>query len=86
MTKHEDASMTTEIHLEDKLVKQGLALTGLNRPQELVELALQELVARRAPGTTENRGTDRRPGSARGKLRILSDDDEHLEDFGDLMV
>lgn len=27
----------------------------------------------------------RRPGSARGKLRILVEDDEHLDDFRDFM-
>lgn len=27
----------------------------------------------------------RRPGSAKGKLTILSDDDEHLEDFKEYM-
>lgn len=27
----------------------------------------------------------RRPGSAKGKLRILADDDEHLADFRDYM-
>lgn len=29
--------------------------------------------------------TRRRPGSAKGKLTILSDDDEHLMDFQDYM-
>lgn len=82
--------MTTEVHLEDRLIKQGLALTGLNQPQELVELALQELVARRAgksgaDNATGEQAPRRRPGSARGKLRILSEDDNHLADFGDYM-
>ena len=29
--------------------------------------------------------TPRRPGSAKGKLVILTEDDEHLEDFKDYM-
>ena len=27
----------------------------------------------------------RQPGSAKGKLRIVADDDEHLADFGDYL-
>ena len=82
--------MTTEVHLDDKLVRQGLALTGLNRPEELAELALQELVARRAAtaggaDARDEQAAGRQPGSARGKLRVLSDDDDHLADFGDYM-
>ena len=28
---------------------------------------------------------DRRPGSAKGRLRIIAEDDEHLADFADYM-
>jgi Arc/MetJ family transcription regulator len=77
--------MTTEVHLEDRLVEQALAATGLSGPQELVELALRELLARRAQGAPAGHGSARRPGSARGRLHIVSEDDEHLEDFRDYM-
>jgi hypothetical protein len=81
--------MNTQVHLEDQLVEQGLALTGLAHPEELVDLALRELVARRtrearaAPVLSAKAG--RQPGSAKGKLRVLEDDDAHLEDFRDYM-
>lgn len=77
--------MTTQVQLEDNLVEQGLAVTGLARPQELVELALRELVARRARDKAQPSKAERRPGSARGKLRVLSEDDDHLDDFQDYM-
>jgi hypothetical protein len=81
--------MNTQVHLEDKLVEQGLALTGLAHPEELVDLALRELVARRAgearPAPASLAKGGRQPGSAKGKLRVLEDDDAHLDDFRDYM-
>jgi len=32
-----------------------------------------------------NVAAPRKPGSARGKLNVLAEDDEHLEDFKDFM-
>ena len=39
--------MRTNIVLDDELVQQGLALTGMRTKRELVHLALSELVRRR---------------------------------------
>ena len=36
-------------------------------------------------GTEAAAAAPREPGSARGKLTIVDDDDEHLRDFGDYM-
>lgn len=81
--------MKTKLTLNENLIAQGLAMTGLKQPQKLIDLALRELIARRtsASGAGDAKGTlsGRQPGSARGKLRILSEDDEHLAEFGDCM-
>ncbi|MBK1707043.1 type II toxin-antitoxin system VapB family antitoxin [Halochromatium glycolicum] len=73
--------MTTEIPVEDRLLRQGLTLTGLEQPQEVVELALRELVERRMQRPEHSGRPPRRPGSAKGKLRVLEEDQAHLEDF-----
>jgi hypothetical protein len=39
----------------------------------------------RLVGQAPGRPQARRPGSARGKLRILVEDDQHLDDFRDFM-
>ena len=39
--------MRTNIVLDDKLVAQGMRLTGLNTRRALVDLALKELIRRR---------------------------------------
>jgi Arc/MetJ family transcription regulator len=41
--------MKTNIELDEQLVKQGLAITGLKTEKELVDFALAELVKRNTP-------------------------------------
>ena len=38
------------------------------------------------PATSTTTPARRRPGSAKGRLSILRDDDEHLKDFSDYMA
>jgi prevent-host-death family protein len=58
----------------DKLIPgEELIITRNNQP-------VAKLVGQRRPVRTP-----RRPGSAKGKLVILAENDEHLEDFKDYM-
>lgn len=48
LTRHRmEAKMRTNIVLDDELVEEGFALTGLGTKRELVHMALDELVRRR---------------------------------------
>jgi antitoxin (DNA-binding transcriptional repressor) of toxin-antitoxin stability system len=58
-----------------KLIASGDEVVITDHDQPVARLVSQ------APG----RPQARRPGSARGKLRILVEDDEHLDDFRDFM-
>ncbi|MCK2097554.1 DUF2281 domain-containing protein [Thauera aromatica] len=51
---------------------------------DFIEFLEQRANSKRARDATVSTAA-REPGSARGKLEIIADDDEHLRDFGDYM-
>lgn len=55
-----------------------------HRKTEVIIWPLEEQGLSVEPGSEGDSGK-RRPGSACGKLDIISDDDEHLDDFKDAM-
>jgi len=58
--------MRTNVELDDELVKEGFALTGVRTKRELVHLALQELVRQRRKRDLTDLA---------GKVRLRSDFD-----------
>ena len=54
-------------------------------PGEVVQIVLGDKVVAHLTGERDIPRTIRQPGSAVGTLKILADDDEHLQDFRDYM-
>lgn len=78
--------MSTPIHisLEEVQAKLPEIVRGLREGDEVVIIEGKRTVARLLGPSPAKRGP-RKPGSARGKLTVLAEDDEHLKDFGDYM-
>lgn len=74
----------TTVSIEEAKGKLLELIHALRPGDELVITENQKPVARLLPEAEHGR-TPRRRGSARGKLTILSDDDDHLEDFKEYM-
>ena len=55
------------------------------RPGEGVQIVLGDRVVGRLMADGETVRTPRQPGSAIGTLKILAEDDEHLQDFAQYM-
>ena len=51
------------------------------KPGEELLITKQDKLIARLTAESSKRCKPRKPGSAVGKLRIIEDDDEHLEDF-----
>lgn len=76
--------MVVEISLEQAQQRLPELVKGLGRGDEIVITDHDRPVARLSQPLPKPRRR-RTPGSAKGRLRILVDDDTHLEDFGDYM-
>lgn len=60
-------------------------ITRLNPGDEIVLVDGDKPVARVTPLDAEEQARTRVLGSAKGKLQILAEDDEHLADFAEYM-
>lgn len=77
-------STPVQISLEEVQSKLRDIIHGLGEGDEIVIVEGRQTVARLlGPSPTKHRS--RRPGSARGKLTVLTEDEQHLKDFGDYM-
>lgn len=77
-------STSTQLSLDEVQAKLLEIVQGLGEGDEVVIVEGKRPVARLlGPLPTKHRS--RTPGSARGRLTILVEDDEHLKDFGDYM-
>ena len=84
--------MQTTINLDENLLGEARRVTGVSEQTALIHAGLRALIgsedARRIgciAGTPNLQKPVRQPGSARGLLKILSEDKEHLVDFQDYM-
>ena len=75
-------STPIQISLEEVQSKLPEIVHGLGQGDEIVITEGKQAVARLL-GPTRAARRPRKPGSARGKLQVLAEDDEHLKDFGD---
>jgi len=85
--------MQTTINLDEDLLGEAQRITGVSEQTTLIHAGLWALIgsedARRIgciAGTPNPLKPVRQPGSARGLLKIISEDDEHLVDFQDYMA
>jgi prevent-host-death family protein len=76
--------MTATVTVEEAQAQLAELIARLVPGEEIIitkgEQPVAKLIGQQAVGRQP-----RRPGSARGKLIILTEDDEHLEDFKDYM-
>jgi antitoxin (DNA-binding transcriptional repressor) of toxin-antitoxin stability system len=79
----QEQPMTT-ITIEDAQAKLPELIGGLSKGDELVITQEGRIVAR-IVGERLERREPRVPGLAKGMLTIVSDDDDHLEDFAEYM-
>jgi len=70
-----------QISLDEVQAKLPEIVHGLGEGDEVVIVEGKRMVARLL-GPSPAKLRSRRPGSARGKLTVLTEDDEHLTDFG----
>lgn len=74
----------SSITIEEAQARLPALIAGL-KPGEIMVITQQERpVAQLVGGVTSPPGP-RRPGSARGKLLVICEDDEHLRDFQEYM-
>jgi len=76
--------MSAVISIEEAQAHLAELIAGLQPGEELVITQNEQPVARLIAQGREAR-QPRKPGSAKGKLVILADDDEHLQDFKEYM-
>jgi antitoxin (DNA-binding transcriptional repressor) of toxin-antitoxin stability system len=76
--------MSAVVSIEEAQAHLAELIAGLQPGEELVITQNEQPIARLI---AQVRGTSqpRQPGSAKGKLVILADDDEHLQDFKEYM-
>jgi antitoxin (DNA-binding transcriptional repressor) of toxin-antitoxin stability system len=72
------------VTLEDAQTHLSELIAKLQPGEEVQIMSGQQIVAR-IIGTTTATRQPRRPGSAIGTLKILADDEEHLQDFQNYM-
>ncbi len=77
--------MTIQISIKEAQAKLPELIKQLAAEHEVVITQAQRPIARLV-GPKKTHRQPRKPGSAKGKLRILEDDDEHLKDFEDYMA
>lgn len=74
----------TTVTIEEAQAKLPELIEHLAQGEELVITRNQQPIARLLAETQPER-KPRKAGSAKGMLTILSDDDEHLDDFAEYM-
>ena len=72
--------MSTTVTLEEAKAHLAELVARLVPGEEVVITQAKQPVAKLI-GQREGRRQPRQPGSAKGKLRLLSEDEEHLKDF-----
>jgi len=77
--------MSAVISIEEAQARLAELIASLQPGEELVITQNERPVARLIAQSREAR-QPRKPGSAKGKLVILADDDDHLEDFKEYML
>ncbi len=77
-------STSIQISIEDAQAKFPEIVHRLGVGDEIVIVEGRRAVARLLGPAVSTRGP-RQPGSAKGKLTVLVEDDEHLSDFRDYM-
>lgn len=84
--------MQTTVNLDDELLGEAQRVTGVKEETTLIHAGLRALIhsedAQRLAslvGIQNHSNPVRQPGSARGLLTILVEDDEHLVDFQEHM-
>jgi antitoxin (DNA-binding transcriptional repressor) of toxin-antitoxin stability system len=77
-------STPIRLSLEEVQAKLPEIVHGLGKGDEVVIVEGRRTVARLLGPSGAGRRT-RQPGSARGKLTVLTEDEEHLSDFRDYM-
>jgi antitoxin (DNA-binding transcriptional repressor) of toxin-antitoxin stability system len=73
-------STSIQISLDEVQAKLPEIVHGLGEGDEVVIVDGKRPVARLL-GPVPTKRRSRTPGSARGRLTVLADDDEHLDDF-----
>lgn len=76
--------MSAVVSIEEAQAHLAELIAGLQPGEELVITQNEQPVARLIVQSRESQ-QPRRPGSAKDKLVILADDDEHLRDFKEYM-
>jgi antitoxin (DNA-binding transcriptional repressor) of toxin-antitoxin stability system len=74
----------TQVPLEEAQLRLSELIAGL-MPGEELQITLDDQPVARLVAESPRRRKPRQPGSAVGRLVIVSDDEEHLEDFKDYM-
>ena len=74
----------TTVTLEDAQANLPALISKLRPGEEIVILERERPIARLLAAASEEQ-PGRRPGSAKGKLTIVEDDDSHLADFQEYM-
>ena len=76
--------MSAVISIEEAQAHLAELIAGLQPGEELVITQNEQPVARLIAQGRETR-QPRKPGSAKGKLVVLADDEDHLKDFEEYM-
>jgi antitoxin (DNA-binding transcriptional repressor) of toxin-antitoxin stability system len=75
--------MSVTVTLEEAKSRLGELIEKLAPGEEILIVREKELVAKLVSGKPARK--PRQPGSGKGMLTIVSEDDEHLEDFKEYM-
>ncbi len=75
--------MSTTVTLEEAKVRLAELIEHLSPGDEIIITREQQPVAKLVSSRPARK--PRQPGSGKGMLTIISDDDEHLEDFQEYM-
>jgi antitoxin (DNA-binding transcriptional repressor) of toxin-antitoxin stability system len=79
-----EAPLVTQVSLEEAQSRLSELIAGL-RPGEELQITRNDQPVARLVAESPRRRAPRQPGSAVGRLVIVSDDEDHLEDFKDYM-
>ena len=75
--------MTKTVELDIAQATLSELIAGLAPGDEVVIVQNQKVVAKLVPSSAARE--PRKPGLMQGKLTVISEDDEHLDDFRDYM-